>query len=144
MGKRSRTNFDKNGCKCNKLRKAVTLEDKLSVIHFTHFSVTWWFLGTNLSRNTRVCCTMNNKQYNREKLTVAQLLTQFPVIYTTRRFITISTTAWLTPNFFSPPTFCSHTYSYWTAALLVPKCSVHFTHHADTSKWVDNRWDTDK
>jgi hypothetical protein len=31
MGKRSRPNCDKNGCKCKKQRKAVTLEEKLSV-----------------------------------------------------------------------------------------------------------------
>jgi hypothetical protein len=29
-----------NGCKCKKQRKAVTLEEKLSVIHFTRFRVT--------------------------------------------------------------------------------------------------------
>jgi hypothetical protein len=32
MGKRSRFNCDKNGCKCKKQRKTVTLEEKLSVI----------------------------------------------------------------------------------------------------------------
>jgi hypothetical protein len=32
MGKRSRPNCDKNGCKCKKQRKAVTLEEKLSVL----------------------------------------------------------------------------------------------------------------
>ena len=47
MEKRSRPNCDKNGCKCKKQRKAVTLEEKLSVIHFTHFCVTRWFLGMN-------------------------------------------------------------------------------------------------
>jgi hypothetical protein len=47
MGKRSRPNCDKNCCKCKKQRKAVTLEEKLSVIHFTHFRVTRCFLGTN-------------------------------------------------------------------------------------------------
>jgi hypothetical protein len=47
MGKRSRPNCDKNGCKCKKQRKAVALEEKLSVIHFTRFGVTRWFLGTN-------------------------------------------------------------------------------------------------
>ena len=47
MEKRSRHNCDKNGCKCKKQRKAVTLEEKLSVIHFTRFCVTRWFLGTN-------------------------------------------------------------------------------------------------
>jgi hypothetical protein len=31
MGKRSRPNCDKNGCKCKKQRKAVTLEEKVSV-----------------------------------------------------------------------------------------------------------------
>jgi hypothetical protein len=40
MGKRSRPNCYKNGCKCKKQRKAVTLEGKLSVIHFTRFRVT--------------------------------------------------------------------------------------------------------
>jgi hypothetical protein len=40
MGKRSRLNCDKNGCKYKKQRKAVTLEEKLSVIHFTRFRVT--------------------------------------------------------------------------------------------------------
>ena len=45
--KRSRPNCDKNCCKCKKQRKAVTLEEKLSVIHFTRFRVTRWFLGTN-------------------------------------------------------------------------------------------------
>ena len=40
MEKRSRPNCDKNGCKCKKQRKAVTLEEKLSVIHFTRFRVT--------------------------------------------------------------------------------------------------------
>jgi hypothetical protein len=40
MGKRSRPNCDKNGCKCKKQRKAVTLEEKLSVNHFTGFRVT--------------------------------------------------------------------------------------------------------
>jgi hypothetical protein len=39
MGKRSRHNCDKNGCKCKKPRKAVTLEEKVSVIHFTPFRV---------------------------------------------------------------------------------------------------------
>jgi hypothetical protein len=47
MGKRSRPNCDKNGCKCKKQRKYVTLEEKLSVIHFTRFRVTRWFIGTN-------------------------------------------------------------------------------------------------
>jgi hypothetical protein len=56
MGKRSRPNCDKNVCKCKKHRKAVTLEEKLSVIHFTRFRVTRWFLGTKWTRNTRVCC----------------------------------------------------------------------------------------
>jgi hypothetical protein len=37
MGKRSRPNCDKNGCKCKKQRKAVTLEEKLSVIQFSVF-----------------------------------------------------------------------------------------------------------
>jgi hypothetical protein len=45
--KRSRPNCDKNGCMSKKRRKAVTLEEKLSVIHFTRFGVTRWFLGTN-------------------------------------------------------------------------------------------------
>jgi hypothetical protein len=40
MGKRSRPNCDKNGCKCKKQRKAVTLGGKWSVIHFTRFRVT--------------------------------------------------------------------------------------------------------
>ena len=40
MEKRSRPNCDKNGCKCKKQRKAVTLEEKLSVIQFTRFRVT--------------------------------------------------------------------------------------------------------
>jgi hypothetical protein len=41
MGKRSRPNSKKkNGCMCKKQRKAVTLEEKLSVIHFTRFRVT--------------------------------------------------------------------------------------------------------
>jgi hypothetical protein len=39
MGKRSRPNCDKNGYKCKKQRKSVTLEEKLSVIHFTLFRV---------------------------------------------------------------------------------------------------------
>jgi hypothetical protein len=30
MGKRSRPNCDKNGCKCKKQRNAVTLEEKFS------------------------------------------------------------------------------------------------------------------
>ena len=47
MEKRSRPNCDKNGCKCKKQRQAVTMEEKLSVIHFTRFRVTRWFLGTN-------------------------------------------------------------------------------------------------
>jgi hypothetical protein len=40
MGKRSRPNCYKNGCKCKKQSKAITLEEKLSVIHFTRFRVT--------------------------------------------------------------------------------------------------------
>jgi hypothetical protein len=40
MGKISRRNCDKNDCKCKKQRKAVILEEKLSVIHFTRFRVT--------------------------------------------------------------------------------------------------------
>jgi hypothetical protein len=40
MGKISRPNCDKNGCKCKKQRKSLTLEEKLSVIHFTRFPVT--------------------------------------------------------------------------------------------------------
>jgi hypothetical protein len=40
IGKRSRLNCDKNGCKCKKQSKSVTLEEKLSVIHFTRFRVT--------------------------------------------------------------------------------------------------------
>jgi hypothetical protein len=40
MEKRSSPNCDKNGCKCKKQRKAVTLEEKLSVITFTRFRVT--------------------------------------------------------------------------------------------------------
>jgi hypothetical protein len=47
MGKRSRPNCDKNGCKCKKQRKAATLEETLPVIHFTRFRVMRWFLGTN-------------------------------------------------------------------------------------------------
>ena len=47
MEKRNRPNCDKNFCKCKKQRKAVTLEEKLSVIHFTRFRVVRWFLGTN-------------------------------------------------------------------------------------------------
>jgi hypothetical protein len=38
MGKRSRLNCDKNGCKCKKQRKAVTLEEKLSVNSLYAFS----------------------------------------------------------------------------------------------------------
>jgi hypothetical protein len=38
MGKRSRSNCDKNGCKCKKQRKAVTLEEKLSVNSLYAFS----------------------------------------------------------------------------------------------------------
>jgi hypothetical protein len=33
MGKRSRANCDKNGYKCKKQRKAVTMEEKLSLIY---------------------------------------------------------------------------------------------------------------
>jgi hypothetical protein len=40
MGTRSKPNCGKNGCKCKKQRKAVTLEEELSVIHFTRFRVT--------------------------------------------------------------------------------------------------------
>jgi predicted nucleic acid-binding Zn ribbon protein len=40
MEKRSKPNCDKNGCKCKKQRRAVTLQEKLSVIHFTRFRVT--------------------------------------------------------------------------------------------------------
>jgi hypothetical protein len=40
MGKISRPDCDKNGCKCKKQRKAVTLEEKLLVIYFTRFGVT--------------------------------------------------------------------------------------------------------
>jgi hypothetical protein len=40
MGKRIGPVCDKNGCKCKKQRKAVTLEEKLSVINFTLFRVT--------------------------------------------------------------------------------------------------------
>jgi hypothetical protein len=40
MGKRSRLNCDKNGCKCKKQRKALTLKETLSVIHFTRFRIT--------------------------------------------------------------------------------------------------------
>jgi hypothetical protein len=40
MGKISRPNCDKNVCKCKKQRKAVTLEEKFTVIHFTLFRVT--------------------------------------------------------------------------------------------------------
>ena len=50
-----------------------------------------------------------------EKPPVAQLLIQFPVFYTTRQFITIFTTASLTPSnliaLAHPPTFCFHIYS---------------------------------
>ena len=38
MEKRSGPNCDKNGCKCKKQRKAVTLEEKLSVTHLYAFS----------------------------------------------------------------------------------------------------------
>jgi hypothetical protein len=38
MGKRSRPNCDKNGCKCKKQRKAVTLEVKLAVNSLYAFS----------------------------------------------------------------------------------------------------------
>jgi hypothetical protein len=37
-GKRSRPNCDENGCKCMKQRKAVTLEEKLSVNSLYAFS----------------------------------------------------------------------------------------------------------
>jgi len=50
-----------------------------------------------------------------EKPTVAQLHNQFLNFYTTHQFITISTTAWLTPSHLIPlahlPIFCSHIYS---------------------------------
>jgi len=50
-----------------------------------------------------------------EKQPVVQLLIQFPVFYTIRQFITIFTTASLTPSHLiasaHPPTFCSHIYS---------------------------------
>jgi len=58
---------------------------------------------------------MSWKRVLPEKLTVAQLLIQLPVFYTTCQFITISTTASLTPShpipLVHPPIFCSHTYS---------------------------------
>jgi hypothetical protein len=38
MGKRSRPNCDKNGYKCKQQRKAVTLEEKLSVNSLYAFS----------------------------------------------------------------------------------------------------------
>jgi hypothetical protein len=51
MGKRSKSNCDKNGCKCKKQRKAVTLEEKLSVIHFTRLSC-----YAMISRNELIAC----------------------------------------------------------------------------------------
>ena len=49
-----------------------------------------------------------------KKLTVAQLFIQFPVFSRTCGLITTfnhSLTHTLSPNFFSPPIFCSHIYS---------------------------------
>ena len=33
---------------------------------------------------------------------------------------------------------------HWTKQLLQSTCSVHFKHNADTPKWGENKWDTDK
>jgi len=72
-----------------------------------------------------------------ENTTVAQLIILFPVFYGTCWFITISTTAWLTPSHLislaqlSSVFTCIHQ---GTTSLLQLIYLVHFKHHADTTK----------
>ena len=73
-----------------------------------------------------------------EKPTVAQLLIQFPVFYRTCGFITIFTTAWLTPSHLIPLAHLSSVLTYILhriTSLLRPKCLGHFKRHADITKW---------
>ena len=73
-----------------------------------------------------------------EKPPVAQLHIQFPVFYTTRQFITIFTTASLTPSHLTslahPPSALTYILQ-WTTSLLQPTRLVHFKHNADKPKW---------
>jgi len=76
---------------------------------------------------------MSWRRYLPEKLTVAQLLIQFPAFHTTHQFITIFTTAQLTP---SHPISVAHLPSVLTNILhltspLRPVCLVHFKSNAD-------------
>ena len=71
------------------------------------------------------------------KLTVAQLLIQFPVFSRTRGLITIFTTAWLTPSHPIPLVQLPSVLTYiphWITELLGTICLVHFKHHAHTTK----------
>ena len=83
-----------------------------------------------------------------QKPPVAQLLIQFPVFYTTHQFITIFTTAPLTPShpirLAHPPSVLTYIL-HWTTQLLRSTCSVHFKHNADTPKWGgEGMWDINK
>ena len=82
-----------------------------------------------------------------QKPPVAQLLIQFPVFYTTHQFITIFTTAPLTPSHPNPLAHPPSVLTYilhWTTQLLQSTCSVHFKHNADTPKWGSKNSDTEK
>ena len=72
-----------------------------------------------------------------EKLTVAQLLIQFPVFYRTRGFITIFTTASFIPyqliSLAHLPSVLTHNLQ-WTTSQLGPIGLVHFECHADITK----------
>jgi len=81
---------------------------------------------------------MSQRKVLPEKPTVAQLLIQFPAFYRTRTFITIFTTAWFKTFNLIPLAHLSSVLTYilhWTTSLLQPICFVHFTRHADTTKW---------
>ena len=72
-----------------------------------------------------------------KKLTVAQLLIQVLFFCKTHRFITIFTTAWLTPSYLissaNLPSVLTHILQ-WRTSQLGSICLVHFKRHADTPK----------
>jgi hypothetical protein len=111
-----------------------------------HFHQSWYYCS----------CFVHSKHYNcsiittdinqclskttvlPEKLTVAQLFNQFPVFSRTHGFITISTTAWLTPSHLIPLAHLSSVLTnilHCTISLLRPICLVHFKCYADSPKW---------
>ena len=83
-----------------------------------------------------------------EKPPGPQLLIQFPVFYTTRQFITISTAASLTPSHLNslahPPTFCSHIYSSLNIVITAHMFSALQMQCWHTKMWDKKKWDSER